>query len=316
MRGLSFRLTSVVAVRHTRKLFVLAMAVIFLCSPMPWQTQAAAGDLDSTFDTDGKVTTDYFGGNDFVDDIAIQSNGKIVVAGSARSTDTFDDFALARYNTDGSLDTSFDGDGKVNTDFVGLNNVARAVIIQSDGKIIAVGTNGLGLPDFTLARFNTDGSLDASFGSGGLIFTAFFNAGDVADAVALQPDQKIVVGGGASPTVTDGAFDFAIARYLNDVAVESEFDICIQADGGDGIFQFNSATGDYQFTDCAGITITGTGSITRKGSLVNLDHSAMDRRVIVRVSGSRATASVQLFSPRRTFNIADTNIANNTCSCR
>jgi uncharacterized delta-60 repeat protein len=317
MKDLSFRftrITSVVAVRQARKLFVLAMAAILLCWPLPGKIHAAAGDLDSTFDGDGKVTTDFFGMGDFAQDIAIQSDGQIVAAGSADTLNPITNFfALARYNTDGSLDSSFDGDGRATTPGNGINDI----VIQSDGKIVAAGSVGVELPDFALARFNTDGSLDTSFGSGGLVVTDFFNSIDSIQAIALQSDQKIVVAGVASTSNAVASFDFALARYLNDVpAGGPEFDICIQADGGGGIFQFNSMTGDYQFTNCAGITITGTGSVTQKGSLLSLDHSAPDRRVLVRVSGNRATVSVQLFSPRRTFTIADTNITNNTCSCQ
>ncbi|HYY43019.1 MAG TPA: hypothetical protein VE775_09825, partial [Pyrinomonadaceae bacterium] len=117
----------------------------------------ANGSLDTSFDTDGKVTTDFAGGSDSANAVLIQPDAKIVAAGSAAG-----DFALARYNADGSLDTSFDGDGKVTTDFSGGADAISGLVRQSDGKLVAAG--GATLPgtnsDFALARYNTDGSLD------------------------------------------------------------------------------------------------------------------------------------------------------------
>jgi uncharacterized delta-60 repeat protein len=133
------------------------------------------GSLDTTFDGDGMVTTQFFGENiESAAGVAIQTNGKIVVAGSVFST--FDpSFALARYNTDGSLDTSFGTGGKVTTDFgdpsdVGVlcppgrkdcsEDFAKDVAIQSDGKIVAVGGAGPCTPPcmFALARYLGDPS--------------------------------------------------------------------------------------------------------------------------------------------------------------
>ena len=129
-------------------LVALASLMAITASPV-W---AAPGDLDTSFDGDGIVTT-VFGGSIITgaEGVAIQSDGKIVIAGDIRTlTDNFN-FALARYNVDGSLDTSFDGDGKVTTDFGG-GEIATAVAIQSDGKIVAAGSSDFGGPfDFALA---------------------------------------------------------------------------------------------------------------------------------------------------------------------
>lgn len=93
----------------------------------------ASCDLDPTFGNAGKVTTTFPGGLDTPNDVAVQTDGKIVVAGSSGS-----DFALARYNTDGSLDNSFDAVGRVTTDFAGVTfEEAHAVALQADGKIVA-----------------------------------------------------------------------------------------------------------------------------------------------------------------------------------
>ncbi len=98
------------------------------------------GNLDPTFNSDGRVTTDFFGFFDIANAVAIQPDGKIVLAGTALLGLVYD-FALVRYNPDGSLDSSFDGDGKLTTDFDGGGDSAYGVVIQPDGKIIAVGVS-------------------------------------------------------------------------------------------------------------------------------------------------------------------------------
>ena len=98
------------------------------------------GSEDLTFDDDGRVHTDFFGGGDVASAIDLQADGKIMVAGSAyKNVAVKDEFALARYNPDGSLDTSFSGDGWVTTDFFGGADYAKAVAVQVDGKIVVAG---------------------------------------------------------------------------------------------------------------------------------------------------------------------------------
>ena len=161
------------------------------------------GSLDTTFDTDGKVTADFGSANA----VAIQADGKIVVA--ARS---LIDFTLARYNTNGSLDTTFDTDGKVTTDFLGGFDDASAVAIQSDGKIVAAGWAIIS--GFALARYNTDGSLDTTFDTDGKVTTTINNMSNVASAVAIQSDGKIVAAGYLNLVTDDTDYDFAVVRYL------------------------------------------------------------------------------------------------------
>src|SRR6266508_2960252 len=116
---------------RTKLLVATSLMLTQLVSPPT--AFAAAGALDTSFDGDGKVTTD-FGGLDEALGVAIQPDGKIVAAGTNGG-----DFALARYNRDGSLDTSFDGDGKVTTDFGAPFDLALGVAIQPDGRIVAAG---------------------------------------------------------------------------------------------------------------------------------------------------------------------------------
>ncbi len=94
----------------------------------------------------------------------------------------------------------------------------------------------------------------------------------------------------------------------------SNFDICIQI--GDSILRINTATGDYQFTNCNGITLTGTGTLRTKGCTVTLTHNASDRRLqaMFNTCQNKGTASVQVLSPRRTFNLTDQNITDG-CGC-
>ncbi|MEU0402110.1 calcium-binding protein [Streptomyces sp. NPDC006197] len=168
----------------------------------------ADGSPDTGFGTGGRVTTDFFGGLDQARGMALQADGKIVAAGLANAGGVFD-FALARYNADGTPDAGFDADGRATTDFSGGNDTAASVAVQADGKIIVVGQSTPG--DFALARYNPDGTPDTGFDADGRVTTDFFGANDGANAVALQADGKIVAAGHASSTTTD----FAVARYQN-----------------------------------------------------------------------------------------------------
>ena len=185
---------------------------------------AAAGGLDPTLGSGGKVTTNFFGSTDGASAIAMQPDGKIILAGVSFNPNTSDDFALARYNPDGSLDTSFGTGGKVNTDFFDLGDEALAVALQPDRKIIAAGrvTSLITFADFGIARYNADGSLDTSFGVGGKVTTDFFsNSGDIGSGVAVQPDGKIIVAGYIF-TPSEIA-DFALARYNHDGSLDTSF---------------------------------------------------------------------------------------------
>jgi uncharacterized delta-60 repeat protein len=169
------------------------------------------GALDPTFSGDGKQTTNFSRSSDFANGVALQANGKIVAAGSTLTSDFA--WALARYNPNGTLDTSFSGDGKQTTPFGGFG-IARAVKVQGDGKIVAAGISAVGdrhTNNFAVARYNTNGTLDTSFSGDGRQATNFGDQ-DEANAVALQADGKIVAAG--VRFATDGSSDFALARYL------------------------------------------------------------------------------------------------------
>jgi uncharacterized delta-60 repeat protein len=140
----------------------------------------------------------------------MQADGKAVVAGgTAVGPDT--DFALARYNDDGTLDKTFGKDGLVRTDIAGHRDIAFSTVWQPDGKIVVVGRSGAGTtPDFALTRYEANGTLDTTFGDDGRVTTDFTDQFDAAYACVLQTDGRIVVVGG---TGRKPETQFAVARY-------------------------------------------------------------------------------------------------------
>ncbi len=193
--------------------------------------------MDTTFDSDGIVTTDFGASDDFGYAIAVQSDGKILVAGDSNIGGS-DDFALTRYNSDGSLDITFGGgDGILTTDFSGNNDTARSIVVQSDGKILLGGQSDNGSnEDFAAARYNSDGTLDTTFGGGdGLVTTDFGGGYDYGKGIAVQSDGKILLGGQSNGSNSD----FALVRYNSDGSLDTSFD-------GDGIVTTDfGGSGDY-----------------------------------------------------------------------
>lgn len=183
------------------------------------------GSLDTSFgDTGTGVSIVDFGAAsiDYAYTMAVQADGKIVAAGTSYDPTTGDDFALIRYQVNGTLDTSFGNGGKARADFgAKKQDTATAMAVQADGKIVIVGYTDIGGSstnyEFALARFNTDGTLDTTFGSGGKVKTSFGSNSDWARAVVIQADGKIIVGGGK-------ANDFALARYNINGSLDTTFD--------------------------------------------------------------------------------------------
>jgi len=178
------------------------------------------GSLDTTFDGDGMVNTDFGGKGDNSSAIILQPDGKIILVGGAGGSNY--DFALARYNGDGSLDATFGTGGKVTTDFSNSDDFGIDATLQPDGKIVVTGTSSNGSDkDFALARYNNDGSLDASFDTDGKVTTYFGNVDEYGNAVALQTDGKIIVTGISSNYISGY---FALARYNSDGSLDTTFD--------------------------------------------------------------------------------------------
>jgi uncharacterized delta-60 repeat protein len=176
----------------------------------------ADGSLDSSFDADGKVTTDMVSNEqEEALGVAIQPDGKIVVVGYTGTPGPGgpSSFALARYNTDGSLDASFGSGGKIVSGVLGN---AYAIAIQSDGKIVVAGdvpiSNGADFANFALARYDANGSLDASFGPGGQFTTDIGGGTNTARNIVLQANGAIVVSGEPFGTF-NGSDHTDIVRY-------------------------------------------------------------------------------------------------------
>jgi uncharacterized delta-60 repeat protein len=189
----------------------------------------ANGTLDTTFDGDGKATTDFNNKSDAAFAAALQTDGRIVVAGVSGTNGTDKDFAIARYNADGSLDSSFDGDGRAITDFGNLNDEAFSVAIAATGKIVVGGTTSSRNGDFAIARYNANGSLDATFDSDGRVSIDAFCVGNCSNtfergrSVAVSPDGKIIIGGDARTAAPLESLRFAVARFLDSGALDTSF---------------------------------------------------------------------------------------------
>ncbi|HSQ16830.1 MAG TPA: delta-60 repeat domain-containing protein [Anaerolineales bacterium] len=196
------------------------------------------GSLDTTFDGDGRVTTDFADGIDTGQALAIQEDGKIILAGYTYGS-TLYDIAVARYNDDGSLDTTFDGDGRVTTDLAGDSDYGYAVALQLDGKIVVGGsTTGFAI-DFLLARYNADGSLDTTFDSDGLLTTDIAGNHDACTALVVQLDGKILAGGYSDNASND---NFSLVRYNADGSLDPSFD-------GDGKLESDLTGGNDRLSD-------------------------------------------------------------------
>lgn len=286
------------------------------------------GTLDSSFGLGGKITTDFSGGNDNDNEAAsslvIQSDGKLIAAGITGDFSLLD-YALARYNANGSLDTSFGTDGKVTTDFFNGSDTLSEIGFEPDGKIVAAGTVRPNIPmppfdlvrDFALARYDKDGHLDATFGVGGKITTDLFGFADDATSIAIQPDGNIIVVGFGNPASGSPIFDFVLARYIGNSG--PTFDTCIQDDSNGNLLRFNSTTGDFRFSNCRkGFELEGRGTVTTRFCKVELRAAGRDYNIsaLANTCTRAGTASVQLFSPTRVFAIFDRDMSNNTCACR
>ncbi|MCP4093790.1 MAG: BspA family leucine-rich repeat surface protein, partial [Planctomycetes bacterium] len=219
------------------------------------------GSLDTSFDGDGILTTAFGSANDFGSSVAVQSDGKILVAGTSDNGSGWD-FALARYNSDGSLDTSFDGDGKLTTGFAGNDASSLNLSVQGDGKILLAGYINIGGNyDFALARYNTDGSLDTSFDGDGVLTTAIGSGDDFGHSLAVQSDGKILVAGRSHNGSDD---DFALVRYDTDGSLDTTFG------GGDGMVTTAIGAGDDNGGQ--GISVQSDGKIV----VVGRSHNGTD----------------------------------------
>lgn len=202
------------------------------------------GSLDGGFGSGGKVTTSIGGFNDKANGVAIQADGRVVIAGETNTAGfATADFVVARYTSAGVLDTTFDGDGIATTDFGSSIDRGYAIAVQTDGKLLVAGRSG---PDFGLARYNVDGSLDTTFDIDGKTTTSFGGSEAMAFGIALQADGMIVLAG---YTIDAGVYTVAVARYTAAGALDPTFD-------GDGKV-VTSFTGTFSVAQAVAVQVDG-----------------------------------------------------------
>ncbi|MGI8820668.1 MAG: delta-60 repeat domain-containing protein, partial [Chthoniobacterales bacterium] len=203
------------------------------------------GTLDATFGNGGKVIT-VATVRESAAGLLILPDGKIMVSGSISLPSSFDtSFVLLRFNSDGSVDTTFGNGGMVTTNIAPVDDQANAIALQSDGKIVAAGRRGIQIEPaqqrkghVALARYNSDGSLDATFGNGGTVENDFGQGLEsYAIALMIQPDGKLVIAGGSS-------YEFLVARYNSNGTLDTTF-------GGSGFRLANFSSNWDAATDAA-----------------------------------------------------------------
>ncbi len=235
-------------------------AAFFLLGAM---ALAAPGDLDTSFAGAGFIRVGFDLGDDLANGIARQTDGKIVVVGGS-------DFSVVRYNSDGSLDPSFGNDGKVTTTVGGGKSAATAVRVQGDGRIVVAGYTEFDFPNpasVAVVRYDVDGSLDPSFGTGGKVTYGFDGVVFRGNALVIQGDNKLVVAG--SITSFGGKTDFAVFRFNSDGSVDTSF-----GPGGPGDFPGVAQTTIGSGYDSANAVTILNDMIIAAGSTINADGNA------------------------------------------
>jgi uncharacterized delta-60 repeat protein len=177
------------------------------------------GSVDNSFGSNGMVTTDFGNGNDKATSLAIQTDGKIIVAGYLQNNYS----AIARYNTDGTLDNAFGTNGKIIGNSSSIQNIT-AIAIQPDGKFIVAGSvwnSTTKESDFGLQRYNTNGTLDNAFGTNSKVGSAFGSGYDEVLSLVIQQNGKILVSGYTETSVSK--YNFALARYNSNGSLDNSF---------------------------------------------------------------------------------------------
>ena len=241
------------------------------------------GTLDDTFHADGKVTTNAGDGTDSAGAVAIQPDGKIVVAGQSWTLSGWDGIDVVRYETDGTMDPTFGTDGIATVDLTegsdGAGDMASGIALQPDGKIVVAGDAG-GSAEFTsgfgLARFAEDGTLDVTFQGDGTVVTDVTRWDDSASDLAIQPDGMIVAVGVAGYS-WDTVATFALVRYDPDGTLDGSF-----GDNGKLRTRFPTIASDDPVgivgAWATGVAIQPDGKIVLAGSAVRVLDGHLDGR--------------------------------------
>ena len=232
----------------------------------------ADGSFDNTFGPEGIVIIPIGTSFSIASASAIQDDGKILLAGYYRDENK-DNFALARCTLEGKLDSTFGVGGIVTTSIGSSTNRCYSIQLQNDGKIIAAGSYGnTNNSEIALVRYNSNGSLDSTFGTNGTVFTPTADSSSIAYSVKLQDDGKIVVGG------SDGGA-YLTLRYNNDGSLDSTF-------GLNGI-----KTDKYGafYNIIKSIAIQKDGNIIAAGTSINQDET-ISVNTIIRYTGDKTTS--------------------------
>ena len=231
------------------------------------------GSPDISFGINGIITTDINTSDDYTGSVTIQSDDKIVLAGYSYLGGN-QLFSLARYDTDGVADNNFGVAGKLSGDYNQGNTRYNATVIQVDGKVVVAGTTWNGLDnDFAIARYNTNGSADLSFGDKGNVSTNFGGT-EEAVAIVIQADGKIIVAGASTNNVNQ--YQFAVARYNTNGTLDNTFTNIGK--------QLVSAIGNADI--CKSVALQADGKIVLAGSTftdLNYDSS---RFALVRLNNN------------------------------
>ena len=212
------------------------------------------GNLDPTFGDDGIVFTSIGSGNDWINDIALQNDGKFLVAG-ASDNGSENDFVVARYGTDGTLDTTFGIDGVVTIDFNNDDDQVKDIAIQSNGKILLIGAiKNAGFNEMAVVRLNSGGSLDTTFNHTGIVTQPYGYHSYGKSVLTLETGQIIAAGS----TIIDTDYDLMLVRYNSDGSLDTAFNLS-------GVVITDLIGNDY----CQDITLQSDGKLVLTGSTNN-----------------------------------------------
>ena len=244
---------------------IVLIAVLVCCVSALIATEArgaSAGSLDRNFSSDGKKLTDLFARDDRTYDLAVQPDGRVLVAGESRKPDRNARMTLARYRRDGSVDRSFDRDGfafvrRFSDGPYGRNEFydsrGTTLVMQTSRKILVAGDES---GDLALARFRSNGELDRRFGRSGKVVTKLLGLNRAED-VAIQPNGKIVIAGHKHPAGS-GEFELLLARYKRDGTLDRSF-----GDGG----SLRTTFGLDTYAQAFGVVLQPDGKIVVSGEL-------------------------------------------------
>jgi uncharacterized delta-60 repeat protein len=223
--GAGFNSARSVALQADGKLLLAGNALDGVWGAVAMARLNADGTLDTSFGTDGRVTLGVSSGSDFAEKVVVQADGRIVVAGYGNNNQfgSDADLLVARFNADGSPDTTFSDDGSLTLSVTNSFDALLDVLIQPDGKILAVGGAGAGpQADMVIVRFNEDGTLDTGFAGDGTLSTDWGVGTDWGQSVTLQPDGMILVAGYSQTGLTN---EFTLWRYGSDGTPDAGFGI-------------------------------------------------------------------------------------------